>query len=152
MESPRAKLLTEALTVLALHGDRIGCLLALETGLEAGKDLRAYLDRFDVGSLGVNLDPANLILNGHDVLECVRALHGMIFHSHAKDARTGRVSRAAQEVPLGHGDIEWMSYLATLEEVEYRGWLTIERESGDNRVADITSGVGFLRRFIGIGQ
>lgn len=152
MDTPRAKLLTEGLTAIAHHGDRIGCLIALETGLESGKDLRTYLDRFDVGSLGVNLDPANLLINGHEVLEGVRALHGKIYHSHAKDARTGRVSRAAQEVPLGHGDIEWMSYLATLEEVEYRGWLTIERESGNNKAADIAEGVAFLRRFVGIGQ
>jgi sugar phosphate isomerase/epimerase len=148
MTSPRAALLTESLTALSQHGDRIGVLLALETGLESGKELRAYLDRFDSGSLGVNLDPANLLMHGHDVLDAVRALHGKIYHSHARDARSARVSRTAQEVPLGHGDIDWMSYLATLEEVEYRGWLTIERESGDNRLADIVAGVAFLRRFV----
>ena len=42
-----------------------------------------------------------------------------------------------------------MAFLATLEEIEYRGWLTIERESGENRLADIAQGVAFLRRFIG---
>ena len=58
-------------------------------------------------------------------------------------------SRAAQEVPLGHGDIDWMKYLAALEEVEYRGWLTIERETGENRLAEVAEGVAFLRRLIG---
>jgi sugar phosphate isomerase/epimerase len=146
--SPRAGLLTEALTILSQHGDRIGALLALETGLESGKELRAYLARFDTGSLGVNLDPANLLLHGYDVLESVRALHGKIYHSHARDARAARVSKTAQEVPLGHGDIDWIAYLGTLEEIEYRGWLTVERETGDNRLAEVAAGVGFLRRFL----
>jgi sugar phosphate isomerase/epimerase len=52
-------------------------------------------------------------------------------------------------VPVGHGDIDWMTYLGTLEEVEYRGWLVVEREQGENRVADVEAGVAFLRRFVG---
>ena len=52
-------------------------------------------------------------------------------------------------MPLGHGDIDWMNFLAKLEEVEYRGWLTIERETGENRLADVAAGVSFLRRLIG---
>ena len=49
---------------------------------------------------------------------------------------------------MGHGDIEWMRYLSVLEEIDYRGWLTIERESGDNRLADVEAAVGFLRRLV----
>jgi hypothetical protein len=52
-------------------------------------------------------------------------------------------------VPLGHGDIDWIRYLAVLEEIEYRGWLTVAREGGDNRVADVGAGIGFLARFMG---
>src|SRR5262249_36618916 len=132
---PRAALLREALLALGRHGDRTGTTLALETGLESGAVLRQFLDRFDTGGLGVNLDPANLVMHGFDPYESVRALRGKIVHSHAKDARKVSASRAAQEVPLGHGDIDWMEYLGVLEEVEYRGWLTIEREVSDNRVA-----------------
>src|SRR6516225_892427 len=46
----RGARLGEALASLAAHGDRVGAVLALETGLEAGGVLRAYLDRFDTGS------------------------------------------------------------------------------------------------------
>ena len=42
-----------------------------------------------------------------------------------------------------------MQFLAVLEEVEYRGWLTVERDSGDDRLADVTAGVAFLRRLTG---
>lgn len=147
-----APLLTEALSALGQHGDRVGAVLALETGLESGEMLRGFLARFDTGGLGVNLDPANLLMNGFDPYESARALHGRIVHAHAKDARLAGASRTAQEVPLGHGDIDWLLFLGVLEEVEYHGWLTIERESGDQRVADVTAAVAFLRRLIGGGS
>jgi sugar phosphate isomerase/epimerase len=145
----RGARLGEALASLAAHGDRVGAVLALETGLEAGGVLRAYLDRFDTGSLAANLDPANLLLHGFDVYESTRALRENIVHAHAKDARAAGASRPAQEVPLGHGDIDWAAFLGVLDEVEYRGWLTVERETGDNRVGDVANGVAFLRRFVG---
>ena len=147
-DDPRLPILTESLTDLARYGDRIGALLALETGSEPGEVLRAFLSRFDTGSLGANLDPANLLMNGFDPYEGARALSRRIVHSHAKDARIVSPSRAAQEVPLGHGDIDWLKYLSVLEEVEYRGWLTIERESGESRLADVAAGVAFLRRVL----
>jgi sugar phosphate isomerase/epimerase len=149
LEDPRLRILSESLNALARHADRSGTVLALETGLENGTVLAAFLDRFDTGSLGVNLDPANLLLHGFDPYESVRELGRRIVHAHAKDARQASASRAAQEVPLGHGDIDWMKFLGVLEEVEYRGWLTIERETGDNRLADVSAGVSFLRRLIG---
>src|SRR5271165_1344939 len=63
---PRPRLLAEALQALGLYGDRVGAVLALETELESGETLRDYLNRFDTGSLGVNFDPANLLINGLD--------------------------------------------------------------------------------------
>jgi L-ribulose-5-phosphate 3-epimerase len=147
--NPRRLLQKEALLTLGQHGDRVGAVLALETGLESGPVLRRFLDGFDTGGLGVNLDPANLMMHGFDLYEAIRVLREKVVHVHAKDARQSGASRQAQEVPLGHGDIDWLLFLSTLEEIEYRGWLTIERESGDNRVADISGGVEFLRRLLG---
>jgi sugar phosphate isomerase/epimerase len=144
----RAGVLDDSLRALARHGDRTGTSLALETGLEAGSVLAAYMRRFDSGALGVNLDPANLLLHGLDPYESARALQGLVRHAHAKDARRASASRAAQEVPLGHGDIDWMQFLGILEEIEYRGWLTIERETGDDRLGDVAAGVLFLRRLL----
>lgn len=141
-------LMTEALRSLAAHGDRTGTAMALETGLESGEVLAAYLARFDTGSLGVNFDPANLMMHGFDPFASARALSGKIFHVHAKDARQSSASRSAQEVPLGHGDLDWLQMLGVLEEVEYRGWLTVERESGENRRSDIQAAVAFLRRLL----
>jgi sugar phosphate isomerase/epimerase len=143
-DDPAAGLLRESLHALGQFGDRIGATLALDTDLESGERLRAFLDHIDSGSLGVNLDPGNLLLGGFDVFAGARSLNERIVHVHARDAR--RAGRA--EVPLGHGDIDWLAFLGVLEEIGYRGWLTLVRDSGENRLADITAGLGFLRRFV----
>jgi sugar phosphate isomerase/epimerase len=148
-DDPRDGLMKEALLALGQHGDRVGATLALETGLEAGETLRAFLDRLDTGSLGVNFDPANLLMNGFTVYDAVKALAGRVRQVHAKDARPSTASRSAQEVPLGHGDIDWLLFLGTLEEIDYRGWLVVEREGGANPLHDVAAGVKFLRRLIG---
>jgi sugar phosphate isomerase/epimerase len=148
-DDPRAPFLVEALGALGRHGDRTGTVLALETGLEPGETLAQFLGRFDSGALGVSFDPANLLMSGFDVYASARALHGRIVYTHAKDARSVSASRAAQEVPLGQGDIDWMQLLGVYEEIGYQGWLTIERDGGTNRLGDIAAGVQFLRRLIG---
>lgn len=145
-ESPEYALMTEALEDLSHFGDRTGAILALETGLESGQALADYLDRFDTGSLGVNLDPANLLLHGFDIYDSLMALKKWIVHTDAKDARVASASRAKEEVPLGHGDIDWMLWLSSLDAIGYKGWITLERESGDHRFADIAEGAKFLRR------
>jgi sugar phosphate isomerase/epimerase len=141
-----SELMSEVLRTLGQYGDRIGTTLALATGLDSPEALGAYLDRFDTGSLGVNLDPAGLLLSGFDPVSCVRTLHKRIRHVHARDARVSSARRESQEVPLGHGDIDWMEFLGALEETEYRCWLTIVRQTGDTRLADIQLAVAFLRR------
>lgn len=144
----RVALLTESLWTLGRHGDRTGTVLALETGLEPGEQLRRFLDRFDTAGLGANFDPANLLMRQFDPYEGARALAGKVAHVHAKDARKATASRSAQEVPLGHGDIDWVRMLGLLEETDYRGWVTAERETGGGP-DEMAAAVAFLRRFIG---
>ncbi|MBY0526662.1 MAG: sugar phosphate isomerase/epimerase [Gemmataceae bacterium] len=148
-KAPAATLLHESLLALGHYGDRVGSILALETGLEDAAVLAGYLDRLDTGSLAVNYDPANLLINGFDPYTAVKVLHQRIAHAHAKDARKSSASRTAAEVPLGHGDLDWMRLSGELQEIEYRGWLMAERESGDRSPADMESAVKFLRRVAG---
>jgi sugar phosphate isomerase/epimerase len=148
-DDPRTALMTESLLALGQHGDRVGAVLGLDTGAESGPTLRQFLDRLDTGGLGVNYDPANLLMNGFDPIAELMALSGRIVHAHAKDARRSGASRSAQEVPLGRGDIDWLQLVGTLSAQEYHGWLTIERESGTNRAADVAVGLAFLRRLVG---
>ena len=54
-----------------------------------------------------------------------------------------------QEVPVGAGDVEWMSFVATLQVIEYVGFLAVKRDAGENKLTDVANGVKFLRRFTG---
>jgi sugar phosphate isomerase/epimerase len=147
-EEPRTPFLVESLDALSRHGDRVGAIVALSTGLEAGEILSTFLNRFDTGGLGVNFDPGALLAGGFNVYDSARALAGRIVHSYASDARSAGPGRNAQEVPLGHGDVDWLYLLGVYEEIGYRGWLSIVRESGASRLADISAGISFLRRLI----
>jgi L-ribulose-5-phosphate 3-epimerase len=141
--------LTESLHDLGAHGDRTGCAVALECGLDPAATLVPYLDTFDRGSLAVCFDPANFLLNGHDPLANLVTLGRRVVYTHARDARTARNVGGGGEVPVGAGDIEWMAYVATLESIHYAGYLTVERTAGQTRLEDVKAGVAFLRRFVG---
>ena len=52
------------------------------------------------------------------------------------------------EVPLGQGGVNWPEYLAALDEIGYRGFLTIEREVGQDPAADIRLAVEFLHQYV----
>lgn len=145
--APRALLMRESLLALGSYGDRVGCVVALEVGYDPAEKVKEYLAGFDVGSLKVTFDPANFLLHGHDPLANLMPLAGLVAHVHARDARSAGVSRGLQEVPLGGGDIDWMALTATLQVLEFDGFLTVEREQGENKLADVTAGVKFLKRF-----
>jgi sugar phosphate isomerase/epimerase len=68
---------------------------------------------------------------------------------HARDTRRSSGNRAIPEVPLGQGDLDWMLLAAVFDEIEYRGWITVARDSGDHRAAEVAAGVAFLRRLMG---
>ena len=146
-DDARAPFMKEGLTALGQHGDRVGALLALETGLESGAVLKQYLDRFDCGSLGASFNPGNLLINGHNPMESARALGTRLVYAHATDARQASAGKSL--VPLGRGDIDWLEMLATLEEIGYHGWLIVDREAGLYALPEAAAGVKFLRRLIG---
>jgi L-ribulose-5-phosphate 3-epimerase len=146
--TPRAITLREVLTDLGGFGDRVGTQLCLEAGLDPADKVRDYLGTFDSGGLAITFDPANFLLNGHDPLASLATLGSRIAYTQARDGRTATVSGGGKEVAVGAGDIEWMIYMATLESVDYRGFICVDRETGDDRPADIASGVKFLKRFV----
>jgi L-ribulose-5-phosphate 3-epimerase len=146
--TPRAETMREALLALGPFGDRIGTVLALEIGYDASDKVKSYLEGFDTGSLKVTYDPANMLLHGHDPLANLTPLKNFLAHVHARDARSASLSRGLHEVPVGAGDVDWMTFAATLQVLEYNGFLTVEREQGENKLQDVIDGVKFLKRFV----
>jgi len=148
LTTPRGLTLRESLSFLAVAADRVGVSVALEPGLDSAAATRDYLDTFDTGSLAVNFDPANFLINGHDPVKSAVAFAGRIRHVNARDAQARTASGGAKEVAVGDGDIDWLVMLATLESVEYRDFVVIDRDNGVDRWPDVLAGVKFLRRFV----
>jgi len=139
-DDPRRPLLSEALLALGRHGDRMGAVLALESGLDAAETVTSFLGCLDTGSLAVNFNPGKLLLGGHNAVSAARTLGRHIVHAHATDARAAAASR----VPLGQGNIDWFELAAVLEEIGYHGWLVVE--TGPGTAPEAAAGVAFLRR------
>lgn len=144
-----------------------GCIFAIETGPELADVLLNFIHHVDSKGLGINLDPANLRgVACEDPVYAVKTLAPYIVHTHAKDSLNLHIGSAAafyglrnpdgsrrnitarpagfKEVPLGTGMVPWDEYLAALKEIGFEGYLTIEREVGEDPVGDITMAVGFL--------
>jgi AP endonuclease, family 2 len=52
------------------------------------------------------------------------------------------------ETPLGEGSVNFKKYIKALEDIGYNGFLTIERETGENPIADVEKGLSFIKPFI----
>jgi sugar phosphate isomerase/epimerase len=113
--------------------------LGLETGQETAEALREFLQVLNHGTVGVNFDPANMLLyDKGDPIAAVRTLGPWIRQVHIKDAnRTKAPGTWGEEVPAGKGQVDWPAFFAALREVQFTGNLCIEREAGAQRVEDI---------------
>ena len=161
---PRYGIMEEACGKLAAYADSLQAHFAIETGPEPAATLKGFLDGLHSTGVAVNLDPANFVMvTGDDPVQAVYTLKDYIVHTHAKDGRRlhyvdpevlyGMVeSEMLQdssyiELPLGQGDVDFPNYLKALDEIGYKGFLTIEREVGDDPTADIALAVRFLQEY-----
>ncbi len=170
----RYKIMQEACHTLSRFADSAGGHFAVETGPEIAVTLKEFLDSLNSKGVAVNLDPANFVMvTGDDPAKAVYTLKDYIVHTHAKDGRRLRVMEpeiiynvkdetagaAAQyeflspdtnppfiELPMGEGDVNFKNYLEALDDIGYKGFLTIEREVGENPEEDITKAVIFLNK------
>lgn len=161
---PRYKIMQDACSELAQYADSVKARFAVETGPETSKVLKGFLDSLNSRGVSVNMDPANLVMvTGDDPVEAVYTLKDYIVHTHAKDGKRlyyrepekvyGIVyeesldSPSFQELPLGEGNVDFKRYLQALEDIGYTGFLTIEREVGEDPEGDIRKAVEYLRTF-----
>ena len=167
---PRYTVMAKACELLANFAACQGATFAIETGPEPATVLRMFLN--DIGipkGLGVNFDPANLVMVcREDIPAAVKTLGASIVHTHAKDGVNLKAvdpellygsfagdrppgfhaGDYIREPPLGTGQVPFPAYLTALRQAGFRGYLTIEREVGDNPRKDIADAVAFLRQTI----
>ncbi|HZN35272.1 MAG TPA: sugar phosphate isomerase/epimerase family protein [Pirellulaceae bacterium] len=144
-DSPAFNTLVQALADLGRYGQRVGAMLSAETGTESGADLAGLIARLPPGSIGVDFNPAGLILNGFSPREAIAALAPHVLHLHAIDATRDLALGRGMEVPLGQGNAELPEILAALEEQQYRGYITVARHQSTSPRADIQQAIEFLR-------
>ena len=125
-----------------------GIEVLMETGQETAEELGRFLEELDHRSVGVNFDPANMVLYGMgDPVRALAAIGPWIRHVHIKDALETPVPGTwGTEVPWGDGDVDHEGFLAALSDSGYRGALAIERESGERRIEDIALAAERLQR------
>ena len=163
---PRYNIMQEACFTLAAYADSVDAHFAIETGPETSLVLKNFLDSLNSTGVAVNLDPANLrMVTGDDPVQAVYNLRRYIVHTHAKDGnklRDGNPeyiygvthpipvevqnTRYFEEVPLCTGSVDFPAYLKALEDIGYKGFLTIEREAGEDPAADIKTAYDFLKK------
>lgn len=129
-----------SLRYLAEFYKKHGRWFLFETGQETPVTLLRTITDVGTDNLGINLDPANLILYGKanpvDALDVfgqyVRGIHG-------KDGRYPTDGRnLGKETPLGEGKVNYPVFIRRLHEIGYDGAITIEREvSGEEQIAGI---------------
>jgi len=164
----RYKIMQEACFELASYADSLNAHFAIETGPETSAVLKEFLDALGSTGVAVNLDPANLrMVTGDDPVTAVHNLKRYIVHTHAKDGNRLFATKPEyiygvlhpvpeelngikffEEVPLGTGSVDFPAYLKALEEIGFKGFLTIEREVGENPEADILTAYNFLKKVI----
>ncbi len=160
MANPTFVTMQKACRELAEFADSYDAHFAVETGPEPAALLKAFLDTLGSKGVAVNLDPANLVMVAEDdPVQAVYTLKDYIVHTHAKDgirlvsgvqsgAFTPDGGELFREVPLGTGGVPFPQYLAALNDIGYHGFLTIEREVGDNPEGDIRLATEYLQSLI----
>lgn len=165
----RYKILQEACEELGEYADQVGAYFAIETGPETAVTLKNFLDSLSSSGVRVNYDPANLVMvTGDDPIQGVYTLKDYIVHTHAKDGvmvkkgdpefiyacfaeglpENFRLDDYFLEKPLGEGDVDFEAWIKALKDIGYKGFLTIEREVGEDPEKDIREAVEFLKKII----
>lgn len=167
-KAERYAIMQDACGELARYANDLGSHFAVETGPERSEVLKEFLDSLGSKGVAVNFDPANLVMVAGERPEtAVKNLGEYIVHTHAKDGRQifyrdpevifglkpddGIKQPSFEELPLGEGDVNFPQYLKALEATGYRGYLTVEREVGNDPCGDINKAVKYLRSVISRG-
>ncbi len=148
---PEYRNLISSLRYLVQHCRRQGVNFLFETGQETPVTVLRAIEDIGLDNIGINLDPANLILYGKgNPVDALDVFGRYVRGVHAKDGlypTTGRT--LGHEVALGQGKVDFPRLLAGLKEHGYQGALTIEREiSGPEQERDIRMAREMLERIL----
>ena len=137
---------------LAGYCKRNGQNLRHETGQETPITLVRTIQDIGLDNQGVNFDLANLILYGKaNPVDAIELLGPYVQGIHAKDGVWPANPRElGKEVPIGQGKVDFPRIIGRLKEMNYRGAVTIERETaGPQQMEDVRGAKAYLEKLIG---
>lgn len=132
--------LVGALRHVAIHCLRNGTNFLFETGQEAPVTLLRTIEDIGTPNLGINLDPANLIIYGYgNPIDALGVFGKHVRNVHGKDGTYPASGwQLGSETPIGQGQVNYPEFIKTLKGIGYDRYITIEREiSGEEQKADI---------------
>ena len=145
--------LVEAVKEIADYCGERGLHFNFETGQETPTALMRLLNDVNRENVGINLDPANLILYGKaNPVDALDFYGGKIRGVHVKDGNypKGDFRELGEEKQVGEGSVNFPIFLPKLLKGGYQGDLYIEREiNGEERATDIKETIKYLKTFLG---
>jgi sugar phosphate isomerase/epimerase len=154
-EDPNSPVFGEVVAALkqaAGYAKDNGLTFRCETGQETPIAMLRVIRATGMDNVGVNLDPANLIMYGKaNPVDALDILGPLVMGVHAKDGRYPTdPEQLGKETPIGAGQVDFTRFIPKLKAVGYRGPITIEREiSGPKQETDIRASKAFLEKLIG---
>ncbi len=148
MTDPNFRDCVDALRDIAAHCDRLGIGFWFETGQETPVTLLRFIEEIGLDNVGINLDPANLILYGKgNPIDALDVFGRYVRCVHAKDGLYPTNGKSlGTEVVVGTGKVRFPEFVARLQEIGFAGDLVIEREiSGEQQKQDIRRTVDYLQ-------
>lgn len=139
--------LGDVLNDLARHANHVGVILAFGFLRESAEDIGRLMSSVSTGPLGVDFDPAQLMMSGQVPVSALRSLHTFVSHVPLRDGLS-ETDGSGTETPFGQGAVPWLEVLATLGEIEYAGWLTAVRTQGNDKAGDLGRAIASVRRLL----
>ena len=136
--------MVQALTDIGVFSQKSGAWLAAQSGFEDPKILKGLIDSLPPLAIGVDFDPAQLIINGFSPVDGMGELAEHVMHFRARDAVHDLSQGRGLEVQLGRGSVDLPALLGMLEEQHYAGYLTIDRDEESDAVLQCGQAIEFL--------
>ena len=139
----------QALSDIGNFGQRTGAWLTARTGADDGESLKELIDALPMQALGVDFDPAELVINGHSPTDAMTVLASHVMSCRARDAVTDFSLGRGVEVSLGQGAVDWPALLGALEQKSYSGYFTVHQENAADPMVAGEEAFGYLREMFG---
>ncbi len=136
--------MVQALTDLGNFSHKSGAWLAARTGNEKGERLKALIDSLPLNSMAIDFDPGDFVINGFSATDAMKVLGEHVLNFRARDAVADLSQGRGLEVQLGRGSVDWAVLLGILEENNYAGYLTVERDAEENSLEQCAQAMEYL--------